>query len=142
MSGNWILSLGITTPMILLFLALLLISFVVGGLSVSGAVIVARLRADSELTAGKSQAKIDVSVAILAVSALLPILAGTISRYGAYYGAAMILAVIGPLLLWPVSAVLAIRGSGVGRRVLLVGNRLIAVLVALLVLIPLIVWIR
>jgi hypothetical protein len=142
MSGNWILSLGITTPMILLFLALLLISFVVVGLSVSGAVIVARLRADSELTAGKSQAKIDVSVAILAVSALLPILAGTISRYGAYYGAAMILAVIGPLLLWPVSAVLAIRGSGVGRRVLLVGNRLIAVLVALLVLIPLIVWIR
>jgi hypothetical protein len=141
MSGDWISSLGITTPMILLFLALLLLGFVAVGLSVSVAVIVARRRADSELKAGKSQAKIDLSIAILAISALLPILAGALSRYGAYYGAAIILAAIGPLLLWPVSAVLAIRGRGAGRRVLLVGHGLIAVMVALLILIPLIVCI-
>jgi len=94
--------------MILLVLALLLIGFVAVGLSFSGAGFVVRLRADSELTAGESQAKIDMSIAILAISALLPIIAGALSGYGAYYGAAIILAVIGPFLLWPVSAVLAI----------------------------------
>jgi hypothetical protein len=140
MSGDGISSFGLTAPLILLFLALLFIGFVAIGLSFSGAVIVVRLRANSELMAEKSQAKINVSIAILAVSALLPILAGFLSHYGAY-GTGIILAAIGPFLLWPVSAVLAIRGRGAGRRILLVGHGLIAVMVALLILIPLIVCI-
>jgi hypothetical protein len=140
MSDDGISSFYFTGPLILLFLAILFLGFVVIGLSFSGAVLVARVRADSELTAGKSQAKIDLSAVILAFSALLPILAGVLSRYGAYR-AGIILAATGPLLLWPFSAVLALRGAGVGRRVLLVGHRLIAVVVVLLILIPLTVWI-
>ena len=140
MVGNGISSLGITTPLILLILALLLLGFVAIGLSFSGAASVARLRGNSGLTADKSQAKIDFATAILAISALLPVLAGVLSRLGAY-AAGLVLAPIGPLLLWPVSAVLAIRGRGAGRRVLLMGHRLLALLVALLILIPLVVFI-
>jgi hypothetical protein len=132
MSGNGIFSLGFAGPLILLFLG-----FVAIGLSFSGGAVVVRQRADSEHMAGKSQTKIDISIAILAISALLPIFAGVISHFGAY-GAGIILAVIGPFLFWPVSAVLAIRGKGAGRRVLLVGHGLIALLVAVLLLIVLI----
>jgi len=133
MSGNGIFSMGLAGPLILLVLGQVAI-----GLLFSGAAIVATLRADSELRAGKSLTKTKVSIVILVVSALLPILAGALSRYGAYYGAATILALIGPLLLWPLSAVLAIWGRGAGRRVLLVGHGLIAAWVSLLLLIILI----
>ena len=116
MAGNGVFSLGFVGPLILLFLG-----FVAIGLSFSGALIVARLRANSEHTTGKSQPKIDMSIAFLGVSALLPILAGVPSHFGAY-GAGLMLGVIGPFLLWPNSAVLAIQGRGTGRRVLLVGT--------------------
>jgi hypothetical protein len=131
---------GLTTPLTLLILAFLLLGFVAIGLSFSAATIVATRRGNSEFTAGQSHAEIDVSTAFLAVSALLPLLAGVLSRFGASTAALMLLP-IGPLLLWPISAVLAIRGKGAGRRVLLVGHGLIALLVALLILIPVFVYI-
>lgn len=132
---------GLTTPLMLLTLALLLLGFVTIGLSFSGATIVARRRGNSEFTAEESHAKIDMSTALLAVSALLPLLAGVLSRFGASTAGLMLLP-IGPLLLWPISAVLAIRGKGAGRRVLLVGHGLIALLVALLILILVFAYIR
>jgi hypothetical protein len=132
---------GLTTPPILLILALLLLSFVAIGLSFSGATIVARQRGNSEITAGKSYARIDMSAALLVVSALLPLLAGVLSRFGASTAALMLLS-IGPLLLWPISVVFAIRGRGASRRVLLVGHGLIAFLVALLILISVFVYVN
>ena len=132
---------GLTTPLILLILALLLMGFVGIGLSFSGATIIARRRGNSEFTAEKSRAKIDTSTSLLAVSALLPLFAGALSRFGASTAALMLLP-IGPLLLWPISAVFAIRGRGAGRRVLLVGHGLIALLVASLILITVFVYIR
>jgi hypothetical protein len=129
MSGDGMSSLGLTAPLILLFLAILFMGFVATGLFFSGAAIVVRLRPDSEATSGKTPPQIYASIAVLAVSALLPILAGFLSHYGAYRAEIMLTA-IGPFLLWPISVMLAIRGRGAGRRILLVGHRLIALWVA------------
>jgi hypothetical protein len=50
------------------------------------------------------------------------------------YGTGTMLAIAGMFLLWPVSAVLAVRGRGVGRSVLLIGHSLIALFVIVLLL--------
>jgi len=128
MFSHGLFSLGLILPFILLFLG-----FVTIGFSFSGVAIAVRLQADSESTAGKLQSKIDLSIAILAVSALMPILAIVLSHYGAYYNAGIVLAMIGLLMLWPVSAMLAIRGRGAGRMVLLVGHGLIAIWIVVIV---------
>jgi hypothetical protein len=92
-----------------------------------------RLRADSELTAGESQPRIDSAIAILAISVALSIL-GAIIYHNLDDGAGMVLVIVGIFLLWPVSAVLAIRGRGVGRSVLLMGHGLIALWLAVILL--------
>jgi hypothetical protein len=127
MVGNGILSSGLIGPLILLFLG-----HVVIGLLFSGVATAARISADSRLAAGKSQAKIDLAIAILASSELLQILGACLLHSDAGLGIGFL--VVGLFLLWPASVVLAILGRGAGRRVLLVGHGLIALLVAVLLL--------
>jgi hypothetical protein len=81
------------------------------------------------------QLKIDWALGILATSGLLPIL-GFVSYYFCLgsWTTWMIPTMIAIFLLWPVSAVLAIWGTGVGRLQLLVGHGLIALLMASLLL--------
>lgn len=126
MFSDGLFSVGLAGPLFLLFLGFLAI-----GIPFSSAAIVVRLRADSELTAGKLQRKIDWAIASLAISGVLPILGGVLSHYG-FFGTGMILAGVGILLLWPASAVLVVRGRGAGREALLVGHGLIALLVVVL----------
>jgi hypothetical protein len=128
MAGNGIFSLGLIAPLLLLFVGPVGI-----GLLCSVVAIVVRRRADSELSSGESQSQIDTSIALLAISALLSA-CSLIPTRDAVFGTGTTLAIIGMFLLWPVSAVLAIRGRGVGRKVLLVGHGLIAVWVLVLVL--------
>jgi hypothetical protein len=128
MSGNGIFSMGLIGPLLLLFVGPVGI-----GLLCSVAAIVVRRRADSELTSGESQSQIDTSIGLLAISTLLSVCAVMPSREGGF-GAGTTLAVVGTFLLWPVSAVLAIRGKGVGRKILLVGHGLIAAWVLVLLL--------
>jgi hypothetical protein len=127
MFSNCIYSVGLAGPLLLLF-----IGFLVIGLLFSGAAIVVRLRADTELNAEKSQRKIDWAIAILAISGVLPILGGVLSHYG-FPGRGMILAIVGTLLLWPTSVVLTVWGRGAGRNILLVGHALIPLLAAVLI---------
>ena len=129
MFSNCIYSVGPAGPLLLLFLGFLVI-----GLVFSGAALAVRLRADSKLTAEKLQSKIDWAIVIFAISGVLPILGGVLSHYG-YFGTGMIFAIVGILLLWPVSIVLAVLGRGAGRRILLVGHALIPLLAAVLLLI-------
>jgi hypothetical protein len=128
-SGDGIFSLGLIGPLALLFLGSLAI-----GLLVSGVVIVVRLRADSKLLSTKSQSQIDSSIALFVISESLSVIGGIIFRNGEY-GAGIKFAIAGIFILWPVSAVLAIVGRGVGRKVLLIGHALIALWVVVLVLI-------
>ena len=132
MFSDSLFALGWAGPLLVLFLLFLVI-----GLPCSGAAIVVRIEADSEATAGKLQRKIDWAIAILAISGLLPILGGVLVHYG-FHGTGMILASFGIFLLWPVSGVLAIRGRGAGRRVLLVGHGLRGHSVGILLLIVLV----
>jgi len=126
-------SLGLFGPLLYLILG-----FVAIGLFFSGAVIVARCRSGYGLHVEQSQRKIDWGTAILAVSALLPMLAGILYHYAAYRVGTM-LAAIGLLLLWPVSVALAIFGRGTGRRALLAAHGLIAFWMAVILLI---IWIH
>jgi hypothetical protein len=128
MAGDGIFSMGLIGPLLLLFVGPVGI-----GLICSVVAIVMRLRADSEFSSGESQPQIDTSIALLAISTLLSVCALMPSR-GAVFGAGTTLAIVGTFLLWPVSAVLAIRGRGVGRKVLLVGHGLIAAWLLVLVL--------
>jgi hypothetical protein len=121
-------SYGNAAPLLLLFAGTVVI-----GLFSAVTAIAVRLRADSELTTGESQPQIDGSIAILMISGLASILGAIIYHYWDD-GIGSMLAVVGIFILWPVSAVLAIRGRGVGREVLLVGHGLIALLVAILLL--------
>lgn len=128
MSGNGIFSLGLLVPLLLLFVGPVGI-----GIFCSVAAIVVRLRADPELSSGESQSQIDTSIALLAVSALLSVCA--VIPFGDQpLGMGTTLAIVGMFLLWPVSAVLAIRGRGVGRKELLVGHGIIAAWLSLLLL--------
>jgi hypothetical protein len=128
-SDGWF-SVGLAGPLALLFLGFLAI-----GLLFSGASIVVRQRADYELTAGKSQRKIDWAIAILVVSNLLSILGGYLyHNSSAETGAGMMLFIFAIFLLWPVSAILTLRGRGAGRKVLLVGHGLIALLISVVLL--------
>jgi hypothetical protein len=128
MFSGGVFSLGLAGPLLLLFMGPMAI-----GLMFSGAAILVRLRADSELTAGESQPRIDSAIAILAISVALSIL-GAIIYHTLDDGAGMVLVIVGIFLLWPVSAVLAIRGRGVGRSVLLMGHGLIALWLAVILL--------
>ena len=128
MSGNGIFSLGLIGPMLLLFVGPVAI-----GLLFSGLAIFVRLRATSELSSGESQSQIDSSIAVLTISVLLSVGGVIIFRNG-MYGTGTMLAIAGMFLLWPVSAVLAVRGRGVGRSVLLIGHSLIALFVIVLLL--------
>jgi hypothetical protein len=130
MFSDGLFSVGLAGPLLILFLG-----FLAFGLLFSGASVVVRLRADSEFTAGKSQRKIDWAIAILVISSLLSILGGYLyHNSSAETGTGMMLFIVGIFLLWPVSAILTIRGRGAGRRVLLVGHGLIALLIAVLLL--------
>jgi hypothetical protein len=129
MFSNSLFSLGLILPLLLLFLG-----HVVIGLLFSGAAIVVRLRADSSLAARASQAKIDWAIAILASSELLQILGASLLHIETKQGIGIGLLAIGMFLLWPISALLAIWGLGAGRRALLIGHGLIALLVAVLLL--------
>jgi hypothetical protein len=121
MSGNGIFSLGLIGPMLLLFVGPVAI-----GLLFSGLAIFVRLRATSELSSGESQSQIDSSIAVLTISVLLSVGGGIIFRNG-MYGTGTMLAIAG-------IAVLAVRGRGVGRSVLLIGHSLIALFVIVLLL--------
>jgi hypothetical protein len=112
-------SLGIILPLLLLF-----IGHVAIALLFSTSAFVVRLRADSELTAGASQRKIDWAIAILAGSALLSVVGATLIHLNAQLGIELFGA--GLFLLWPLSAVLSVWGRGTGREPLLVGHGLIA----------------
>jgi hypothetical protein len=120
-------SLGLAGPLLVLVLGHLAI-----GLLFSGAAIVHRLRSGSEPAAAGPQRKIDWAIAILAASGILSIVGATFFHFGSEVG--IWLFVVGLLFLWPVSAVLAIVGRGVGRVQLFVGHGLIALLVVSLVL--------
>jgi hypothetical protein len=124
MLSNGLFSLGLILPLLLLFLG-----HVVVGLLFSAVAIAVRIRADSSLTAGKSQRKIDLAIAVLAYSELSSILGASLLHK--YLGAGEMLLASGLFLLWPVSAFLTIWGRGEGRNVLLVGHGLIALWVAL-----------
>jgi hypothetical protein len=129
MFSGGLFALGEAGPLLFLFLGPSVI-----GLLFSGAAIFVRLRADSEATAGETQPKIDTAIAVFAISGLLSILGLILNRYWVDTGTGMMLAIVGIFLLLPVSAVLAIRGRGAGREVLLVGHGLVALLVSVLLL--------
>jgi hypothetical protein len=119
-------------------LGLLVLGVPVIGLLCSGVAIKVRIRMDSGLTKCDSQPKIDWSIGVLATSNLLQIL-GLISYYGfESWETWKILVIISIFILCPISALLAILGRGVGRRVLLVGHGLIALWVAVILLMILI----
>ena len=128
-SDGWF-SVGLVGPLALLFLGFLAI-----GLLFSGASIVVRRRPDSEPAAARSQRKIDWAIAILVVSNLSSILGGYIyHNSAAETGTGMMFVIFGMFLLWPVSAILTLRGRGAGRKVLLVGHGLIALLISVVLL--------
>ena len=127
MFSNGLFSLGLILPLLLLFVGNVAI-----GVLFSGAAIVVRIRDSSSLAARASQRKIDWAIAILASSELLSIVGASLLHIDA--GLAIGLLLVGFFLLWPISAVLAIWGRGTGRRVLLLGHALIALLVAVLLL--------
>ena len=87
----------------------------------------ARFQADSEPAAARSQRKIDWAIAILAASVLSSILGACLVHIENKLVIAECLIIVGWFFLWPVSAVLAVRGR-VARRTLLVGHGLIALL--------------
>jgi hypothetical protein len=130
MSGGGFFSYGNADPLLLL-----LAGFVVVGLLAAVAAIAIRLSADSELTTGESQPQVDSSIALLVISVLLSIIGAVLYHYSpAESGIAMVFIIVGIFLLWPVSALLAVRGRGSGREALLVGHGLIALLVLVLLL--------
>src|ERR1700733_13264756 len=116
MSGGGFFSYGNADPLLLL-----LAGFVVVGLLAAVAAIAIRLSADSELTTGESQPQVDSSIALLVISVLLSIIGAVLYHYSpAESGIAMVFIIVGIFLLWPVSALLAVRGRGSGREALLV----------------------
>lgn len=125
-------SLGLITPLLLLFAG-----YVAIGVLFAVAATIARLRAVPDLKVRNSQLKIDLAIVILASSELLAILGGSILHKDMTTGLRLV--GVGMFLLWPVSALLALWGRGAGRRVLLVGHGLIALLATVLFLI---VWIH
>jgi hypothetical protein len=116
MPGNGIFLLGLIGPVLLLFVGPMAIE-----LLFLGAAIFARLGADSEHSSRESQSQIDNSIGVLAISVLSSIGGGIIFRNGEYR-TGTILAVFGIFLIWPVSAVLAVRGRGAARRYCLWGT--------------------
>ena len=130
MFSSSLFALGLILPLLLLF-----VGHVAIGLLFSGAAIVARFQADSEPAAARSQRKIDWAIAILVVSNLSSILGGYIyHNSAAETGTGMMFVIFGIFLLWPVSAILTLRGRGAGRKVLLVGHGLIALLISVVLL--------
>jgi hypothetical protein len=134
MFSNGLFSFGLAGPLGLLVLGLPAI-----GLLCSGVAIKVRIRIDSGLAKNNSQPKIDWAIGVLATSVLLQIL-GLVSYYSGFesWETWKIQVMIGIFILWPVSAILAVWGRGVGRSVLLMGHGLIAFWVAAILLIILI----
>lgn len=128
MFSGGLFSVGLAGPLLLLSLGFLVFGFLFAIIAIG-----VRLRADIELTSGESQRKIDLAIALLVISGVLPILGGVLSRYGSF-GLGMILASVGVFILWPVSASLAVRGRGAGRAALLMGHGLIALCAVVLIL--------
>jgi hypothetical protein len=128
MFSNGLFSLGLIFPLLLLF-----IGHVAIGLLFSGAAIVVKLRTNFGLAARQSQWKIDWAIVILVSSELSLIIGTSLLHEDVSLGIRFVGA--GLFVLWPISAVLVVFGSGVGRRVLLVGQVLITLWVAVVLLI-------
>jgi hypothetical protein len=130
MSSGGFFSYGNAAPLLLLFGGTVVIGFIS-----ALAAIAIRLRADSELTTGELQPQIDSSIVILVISVLLSVIGAVLYHNSSAESEKwMMLVIVGIFLLWPVSAVVTVRGKGAGREVLLMGHGLIATLVALLLL--------
>lgn len=126
MFSGGLFSVGLAGPLLVLFL-----SFLAIGIPFSVAAIAVRLRTALKTPTGNGQRKIDWGIAVLAISGVMPILGGVLSHYG-LFRIGMIVAGVGIVFLWPVSAVLAVRGNGAGRGALLVAHGLLALLSGLL----------
>ena len=126
MSRGGFFSWGNAAPLLLLF-----VGFLVIGVLSSASALAIRIKADPELTTGELQSQIDTSIAIMVMSILFSLIGATLYHNSfATSGIGMMFIIFGLFLLWPVSAVLAVRGRGVGRERLLVGHGLIALLVS------------
>lgn len=126
MSGEGIFSLGLIGPMAILFLGFQLI-----GVPFAIVAIATIARAKNK-NSGKSHPTIDLSLRVFILSLALSIVGWILVRYGAFFWGPA-LAIFAIFLLWPISALLALRGGArAGRRILLVGHGLIAILVSLL----------
>jgi hypothetical protein len=119
MFSNGLFSLGYAGPLLLLFLGSAVI-----GLVFSGAAIVARRRAAPEAAQGELQSNIDLAIGILVVSGPLSFVGFAINYYWASKVGIM-LAIVAVFILWPLSAFLAFRARGVGRKEILIGSGLI-----------------
>jgi len=114
-------ALGLVGPLLLLCCG-----FVAVGLSFSCAMVVARRRSSREQTKDMLHQKIGWAAVLLGSAALLPIVAGVVSHFGAF-GAALDLLCLGCFLLWPISVIFTFLGKGVGRNLLFVAHGLIIV---------------
>ena len=105
-------------------IAYLILGFIVIALLFSGAAVATSFRSNSGRKGVESQPRIDWAIGVLGISGLLSILGASFLINDVSTGTKLL--ALGLFLLWPVSAVLAIVGRGVGRKVLLVGHALIA----------------
>ena len=132
MFSNSFFGLGVILPILVLFLGYVSIGVISAGIAVF-----ATVRARSKPVTGTSRSKVYWPIAALICSEASSILGFLLIPNEMKQG--IVLVGIGLLILWPVSAGLAIWGRGVARRTLLVGHGLIAVWICIILLM---IWIH